>query len=86
MPVVCLPMTPTEQFAAEVEAFLADYKIGAADFGHKALNDRGFVFELRNGRRPNLDTVAKVRAYMTAVANAAFPIDYVGTAGGDFHG
>jgi hypothetical protein len=36
-------------------------------FGREAVGDPCFVFELRDGRKPRSDTVAKVRAYLDRV-------------------
>jgi len=52
-----------EQFAGEVETFLADTGLDATTFGKRALKDPNFVFELRAGRAPNVTTIDKVRDF-----------------------
>ncbi len=54
----------SEQFLAEVEAFLARTKMGPTAFGRQALKNPGFVLNLRRGLSPSLTTVDKVRAFM----------------------
>lgn len=59
-----------EQFLGEIEAFLRDRKMDATAFGRGALNDPGFIFDLRTGRSPSLKTIDRVRAFMNAAAGA----------------
>jgi 2,4-dienoyl-CoA reductase-like NADH-dependent reductase (Old Yellow Enzyme family) len=56
--------TFSEQFLAEVEAFLAASRMKATDFGREAVGDPSFVTRLRQGRSPSLATADKVRACM----------------------
>jgi hypothetical protein len=51
----------------EVEKFLRGSNIAPTRFGRDALGDPRFVFDLRNGRDPRPETVARVRAYLDAV-------------------
>lgn len=51
-------------FTAEVEAFLAETGTSKTALGKEALGDPGFVDGLRNGRRPRLDTVQRVRDFI----------------------
>lgn len=61
-----------DEFMAEVEAFLSAHRIAPSDFGVAAVNDRSFVFDLRNkDRSPSLKTVERVREYMATYANKA---------------
>jgi hypothetical protein len=48
----------------EVEKFLRRTDIPPARFGRVAMGDPRFVFDLRNGRDPRPETVARVRAYL----------------------
>jgi len=50
----------------EVEKFLSASKISAARFGRDVMGDPRFVFDLRNGREPRVETVSRVRAYLEA--------------------
>lgn len=50
----------------EVEKFLRASEISAARFGRDAMRDPRFVFDLRKGREPRLETVSRVRAYLEA--------------------
>ncbi len=59
-------MTLSEQFFADVEAFLAGAGMTATDFGKEALGDPAFVMNLRRGRKPTLGTADKVYAFMRA--------------------
>jgi hypothetical protein len=51
----------------EVEKFLRRSDVAPTRFGRDALGDPRFVFDLRNGRDPRPDTIARVRAYLEAV-------------------
>lgn len=48
----------------EIEAFTAAHSMSEWQFGERALNDRRFVKELRNGRRCWPETAAKVRNFI----------------------
>ena len=50
----------------DVEKFLRASQISAARFGRDAMRDPRFVFDLRKGREPRLETVSRVRAYLEA--------------------
>ncbi len=54
---------------AEVEAFLSERSMEASLFGRRALKDPNFVFDLRKGRCPNLRTIQRVSAFMTAYSS-----------------
>lgn len=57
--------TLTEQFLAEIEAFLATNDMDATNFGRKSLNDPNFVFDLRKGERsPSAKTIDRVRSFI----------------------
>lgn len=57
-------MNLREEFLSEIETFMAAKQMDATTFGREALKDPSFVFELRDGRSPNLRTVERVREYM----------------------
>ena len=50
----------------EVEKFLRQSDVAPTRFGRDAVGDPRFVFDLRNGRDPRPETVARVRAYLEA--------------------
>jgi len=61
-------MTLSEQFLADVEAFLSRSGMSPTTFGKEALGDPVFVFDLRNGRKPGLGSVDRVYDFMRAKA------------------
>lgn len=56
--------TLSEQFRAEVEAFLARTRTKPTEFGRLAAGDPSFVLSLRRGRSPTLATVDRVLAFI----------------------
>ena len=58
-------MSLKDDFVAEIRAFLAANRMDATMFGREAMNDPNFVFEVEHGRCVRVDTVEKVRAFMT---------------------
>lgn len=50
----------------EVEKFLRRSEIAPTRFGRDVVGDPRFVFDLRNGRDPRPQTIARVRAYLEA--------------------
>lgn len=52
----------------DVEKFLRHSETAPTRFGRDAVGDPRFVFDLRNGRDPRPRTVARVRAYLEALA------------------
>ena len=48
----------------EVEKFLRSSDTPPTRFGRDAVGDPRFVFDLRRGREPRPETVARVRAYL----------------------
>jgi len=48
----------------EVEKFLRQSDVAPTRFGREVVGDPRFVFDLRNGRHPRPNTVARVRAYL----------------------
>ena len=57
-------MLTSEQFLAQVEGYLAAKRMTATALGREALKDPAFVFELRKGRKPNLDVINRVISFM----------------------
>ena len=52
----------------EVEKFLRHNGTAATRFGREAVGDPRFVFDLRNGRDPQPQTVERVLAYLEEAA------------------
>jgi hypothetical protein len=57
-------LTTAQKFVADVEAFLKASRMSATAFGIEALKDPSFVRDLRNGRKPGLDIVDRVHAFI----------------------
>jgi hypothetical protein len=51
----------------EVERFLRQSDVAPTRFGREAVGDPRFVFDLRNGRDPRPNTIARVLAYLEAI-------------------
>lgn len=64
-------MSISEQFSADVEAFLARSGMKPTVFGKEAVNDPNFVFDLRTGRNPGLSSVDKVYEFIRAKSQLA---------------
>lgn len=58
-------MDDLERFRQEVEAYLRRARLTPTAFGRDAIADPNFVFNLRTGREPRRDTMARVRAFMS---------------------
>jgi hypothetical protein len=56
--------TEQQKLTAEVESFLRASGMSPSAFGHEAVTDRGFVFDLRKGRRVWPETADKVRRFI----------------------
>jgi hypothetical protein len=52
----------------EVERFLRQNGTPATRFGREVMGDPRFVFDLRRGRDPRPETIARVRAYLKDAA------------------
>lgn len=50
----------------EIETFCAAAGISPTAFGRLAMADPSFVGDLRRGRRPQLESIDRARAYITA--------------------
>ena len=48
----------------QIENFLRSTNIPPARFGREAMGDPRFVFDLRNGREPRPQTVARIRKFL----------------------
>ena len=57
-------LTTAQKFVADVEAFLKASSMSATAFGIEALKDPSFVRDLRKGRKPGLDIVDRVHAFI----------------------
>lgn len=57
-------MTIRDQIHQEVEDFLTRTGVTPTGFGLKCMNDKGFVFRLRNGANVKTDTIEVLRAFM----------------------
>ncbi len=53
-----------DKFAARVERFLRRYDVAPSRFGRDALNDPGFVFDLRHGCLVRPDRMDRVERFM----------------------
>ena len=63
-------MNPTEQFIAEIDAFLKKSGMTATAFGRSALKDPCFVGDLKKrGRKPTLGVVARVYDFISSQKN-----------------
>jgi hypothetical protein len=52
----------------EVEKYLRQNDLPPTRFGREAMGDPRFVFDLRNGRDPRPQTIARVRAFLQVAA------------------
>jgi hypothetical protein len=57
-------MSLLQSFIRRVERFLGRYGMAATRFGKCAANDPNFVFDLRQGRKPNPDLIEAVDRWM----------------------
>jgi hypothetical protein len=57
-------MTGSSKLLFDIEAFLRESGMNASFFGKAAVGDPNFVGDVRNGRRPHLDLIDKVEAYL----------------------
>jgi hypothetical protein len=53
-----------DELMDRIEAFLTEHEMTASAFGLAALNDPGFVFDLRNGREVRRATRQKATDFM----------------------
>ena len=63
-------MLSTAKFCAKVDAFLERTGMKPSRLGRDAIGDSKFVFNLRDGRSPSLDTVEKLENFMRSKARA----------------
>ena len=54
---------------SEIEVFIAAHGLADSTFGQRALRDKHFVRQLREGRRVWPETEAKVRNFMLTYAS-----------------
>lgn len=57
-------MTISKQFTEAVEAYLTESEMLPTTFGKQAMNDPGFVFQLRDGRACSAKTMDRVLAWI----------------------
>ena len=53
-------MQTAAEFLTEIEKYLEVHSIAPATFGRVMMGDPSFIFELREGRAPSIDTCAKI--------------------------
>ena len=53
-------MQTSTEFLDQIEAFLEEHNIAPSTFGKLLMGDPTFVFHLREGRKPNIDTCATI--------------------------
>lgn len=53
----------------DIITFIADHELSERKFGELALNDKNFVSDIRAGRSPSLNTVEKLKRFMSAYPN-----------------
>ncbi len=58
-------MSTAERFCQEIEAYLRKSGMTATVFGRLAMSDPNFVFELRGGRVPSVETLDRVTAWIS---------------------
>lgn len=63
-PIIPIDMSHLQSFIDQVEAFLERSAMTPTAFGKAALSDPNFVFDLRNGRVPNLTVVDRVERFI----------------------
>ena len=54
-----------------IERYLKSTRTPPARFGRQAMGDPAFVFDLRDGRDPREQTVARVNAYLDQIERPA---------------
>jgi len=54
-----MPRTSVD-FLAQVEGFIEKHHISPSTFGRLMMGDPTFVFQLRDGRQPSIDTCASI--------------------------
>ena len=59
-------MITSKDFEERIDRFLGASGMSATKLGKEAVNDPNFVFQVREGRRPNLESVNKVLAFIEA--------------------
>ena len=62
------PSALTQDFLAEVEAFLLQRRLRPTTFGREVMGDPGFVAALKKGRCPTLRTIEFVRTHIAQEA------------------
>jgi predicted transcriptional regulator len=61
-------MNPTiARLLAEIQRFLAKTGLSRSEFGHKAVNDRSFIFDLEQGREPRWATIERAKKFRSTL-------------------
>lgn len=58
-----------ESLLDDIAAFIAAHGLSERRFGELALNDKNFVSDIRDGRSPSLNTVDRLRRFMSTYPN-----------------
>jgi hypothetical protein len=53
------------ELLADIERYCHKYRLDPTTFGRDAMNDGNFIPRLRAGRTPRLQTIDRVRAYIS---------------------
>lgn len=53
----------------DITAFITAHGLSERRFGELALNDKNFVSDVRSGRSPSLNTVERLRRFMSTYPN-----------------
>lgn len=53
----------------DIAAFIEAHDLSERKFGELALNDKNFVSDVRSGRSPSLNTVERLKRFMTTYPN-----------------
>lgn len=53
----------------EIAAFINAHELSERRFGEMALNDKNLISDLKEGRSPSLNTVERLRRFMSAYPN-----------------
>jgi hypothetical protein len=53
----------------DIATFISAHELSERKFGEMALNDKNFVSDIRAGRSPSLNTVEKLKRFMSAYPN-----------------
>lgn len=63
--------TTRELLIERIEEHLSEKGLTATEFGKQAMSDPNFVFDLRDGRNPQIGTLDRVNEYISGAGEAA---------------